>query len=60
MLEAYDDVMTADEVCEALRIGYNSLYSILSRGDLKAYKIGRNWRVPKEAVKLFIMEQARL
>ena len=26
MFEEYADVLTADEACEALRIGYNALY----------------------------------
>ena len=30
MLELYDDLLTADEACEALRIGKNALYRLLT------------------------------
>ena len=29
MFEEYGDVLTAEEACEALRIGYNALYDLL-------------------------------
>lgn len=28
MLEAYDDLLTADEACEALKIGKNAVYAL--------------------------------
>ena len=60
MLEQYTDVMTVDEVCETLRIGYNAMYDLLNSDVLGAFRNGRVWRIPKEAVKKFIMEQARI
>ena len=30
MLEDYRDVLTVEEACEALRIGYNTLYELLN------------------------------
>lgn len=41
MLELYDDLLTADEACEALRIGKNALYHLLNSHKLKAYRNGR-------------------
>ena len=38
MLELYDDLMTTEEVCEALRIGKNALYRLLNSHNLKAYR----------------------
>lgn len=55
MLEEYADVLTVDEACEALRIGYNAIYELLKTGKLKAYRNGRVWRIPKVAVKEFIL-----
>ena len=60
MFENYMDVMTVDEVCEALRMGYNAVYELVQSGKLKAYKNGRVWRIPKESVRQFILENARL
>lgn len=55
MFEEYADILTVDEACEALRIGYNAMYELLKTGKLKAYRNGRVWRIPKVAVKEFIL-----
>lgn len=60
MLEDYRDVLTVEEACEALRIGYNTLYELLNSGKLKAFRNGRIWRIPKEAVIEYIRELCRL
>lgn len=60
MLEEYTDILTAEETCEALRIGYNAMYELLNSGKLKGYRNGRVWRIPKIAVQEYILEQAKL
>ena len=60
MFEQYPDILTVEEVCEALRMGYNAVYDLLNKGKLKAYKNGRVWRIPKESLKEFILENAKL
>ena len=60
MLESYDDLLTADEASEVLKIGKNALYELLETGKLKGYRNGRVWRIPKQAVIEFIRVQANL
>lgn len=60
MLQEYDDVLTTEEACEALKIGYNSLYGLLNSGKLKGYKCGRIWRIPKISIESFILSSANL
>ena len=60
MLEEYADILTVDEACEALRVGYNALYALLGSGELKAYRNGRTWRIPKIAIKDYILQSAKL
>ncbi len=60
MLQEYDDILTTEEACTALRVGYNSLYSLLNSGKLKGYKCGRVWRIPKIAIETFILNCANL
>ena len=60
MLSEYPDILTTDEACEALRIGYNALYDLLQSGKLKAYRNGRLWRLPKKSVIEYILEQSKL
>ena len=60
MFEEYPDILSAGEALEALRVGENSLYQLLNSGKLKAYKNGRNWLIPKEAMRQFVIEQAKM
>ena len=60
MLEGYDDLLTTEEACEALKIGKNALYALLADGSLKAYRNGRVWRIPKAAVEEYIRTKAKL
>ena len=54
MFENYDDILTVEEACEALKIGYNAIYGLLSTGKLRGYKNGRVWRIPKAALVEYI------
>ena len=60
MLTDYDDLLTTEETCEVLKIGYNSLYHLLNTGKLKGYRCGRVWRIPKIAIEKFILESAHI
>lgn len=60
MFEEYADILSPGEAAEALRIGENALYELLSSGKLKAYKNGRNWLIPRDAVRQYVLEQARM
>lgn len=60
MLEEFDDLLDTDAACEALKCGKNALYELLATKKLKAYRNGRVWRIPKQAVIEFILTQAKL
>lgn len=60
MLEDYSDVLTVEEVCSALRIGYNRVYQLLGNGVLKSFRNGRTWRIPKQAVIEYVLKSAKL
>ena len=60
MLEEYPDILTVEEACEALRMGYNAMYDLLNSGKLKGFRNGRVWRIPKLAIKEYILESARI
>ncbi len=60
MLEDYSDVLTVEEVCSALRIGYNRVYQLLGNGVLKGFRNGRTWRIPKQAVIEYVLKSAKL
>ena len=60
MLDNYGVVLTTEEACEVLRIGCNSLYKLLRLNQLKGYKNGRVWRIPKQAIKDYIITSSNL
>lgn len=60
MLEHYDDLLRVEEACEILHIGRNNLYELLRSGELKGFRQGRIWKVPKQAVIVYIKEKAGL
>ena len=38
----------------------NNLYNLLGTHKIKAFRNGRIWRIPKQTVKEYILEQARM
>lgn len=60
MLEQYQDIMTIYDVAEALCIGKNSVYELLEKKELKGFRIGRVWKIPKEALKEYILSRSNL
>jgi excisionase family DNA binding protein len=60
MFEQYPDILTVEEACDALRMGYNAVYDLLNEGKLRAYKNGRVWRIPKKSLEKYILESAKL
>ena len=41
MFEQYNDLVTTEELCEMLSIGKNTAYTLLSSGQLKAFRHNR-------------------
>lgn len=60
LFEQYDEVLNTEEACEALKCGKNSLYQLLQTGQLKGYRNGRVWRVPKESIVAYVMGKSGL
>lgn len=47
MFSGYPDVMTREQAAEALGMNVKDLGELLMAGDVRAYRDGRRWRVPK-------------
>ena len=60
MLEQYDDILTILDLAEALKIGSTQAYRLVRTGKIKAFKSGKDWKVPKQAVIQYICEQSNL
>ncbi len=60
MFEHYDDILTIEEVAELLRIGMTQAYRIVRSGNLKGYKEGKDWKIPKQALINYVVSQSHL
>lgn len=56
MLEEYGPLLTITDLREILDIGRNAVYDLLNQGAIPAFRIGRNWKIPKDAV-IFYLNQ---
>ena len=52
MFNQYEDILRVDEVAEVLGAGKNTIYALLYSGELKGFRIGRMWKIPRESVEL--------
>lgn len=57
MFEAYDDIITVDELCEMLKCGRNAAYQFLANGKIKAINNGKKYIIPKQSVIDFIHQE---
>ena len=60
MLTECEELLTAQETAEVLRVGHNAIYELLKSGKLKGFRVGRVWKIPKEAVEEYIRNSANL
>ena len=60
MLEAFDDILTIEELAEILKIGTTQAYKLVRSGAVKAFKEGKDWKISKLAVIDYIMKRSKL
>lgn len=51
------EIMTVEELMELLHIGKSTVYQLLDSGEIKAFRIGRKWKIPKKAVYEYIQRK---
>lgn len=49
-LRKYDDVLTITDLMDYLAVGKNMAYTLIREGKIKSFRIGRNYKIPKQAV----------
>ena len=60
MFDAFDDIMTVEELAEALKIGVSQAYKIVRSGKIAAFKEGRDWKIAKPALTAYVLDKSRL
>ena len=52
----YGDIVTVGELAKMLKIGRNTAYELVRSGQIPSVKIGRQIRVPKQAVVAYLSQ----
>lgn len=52
--ETFPVVLSPAEVMDILGIGKNTVYRLLTDGTLKGVRVGRNWKIPLQALDEFV------
>ena len=54
-----NEILTVEEVADILYIGKNTVYSLLRSGDLRAFRIGKPWRIPRFCLEEYIINKSK-
>lgn len=63
MLDHCDDTLTIlspAEAAELLYVGKNTIYKLITDGEIKCFKVGRIWKIPKESLVEYIKSKSGL
>lgn len=58
MLNDYE-ILTTDEVMDFLGIGRNTIYELLNDKKIKAFKIGKVWKIPRKSLDEYINSECK-
>ena len=53
----YNDVVSVDDIMQMLKIGKNAVYNLLKSNEIKCFRIGKCYKVPKTSVIAYINSQ---
>ena len=54
MLNNTKDVLTLKDLQELLHIGKNTALRLVQSGEIEAFRVGKQWRIPCEAIVKYI------
>ena len=55
---SFGTILTIAEVAQILRLHRNTVYRLVKRGDLPGFKVGDNWRVDEEALRMVLARES--
>lgn len=58
--EQKDNLVTLEEFQDILQIGRTTAYQLLNSGEIKAFRIGRFWKIPRAAITEYVSRKSQL
>lgn len=55
MFNEYPDIVSVYQMVEMLGIGLTVAYKLLKAGEIKHKKIGRNYKIPKQSIIQYVL-----
>ena len=53
------ELLTIDQLCQILQIGKNTAYKLLQTGEIKGFRVGRSWKIPRDSVIEYVSNQSK-
>ncbi|PIE92122.1 DNA-binding protein [Bacillus fungorum] len=60
MFQRFDDVVTIEDLMEMLDIGRNKAYELLQSGQIKSFKVGKSYRIPKICIQNYVLAKVQI
>lgn len=57
MTNNYPPVLTVKQLSKLLHVGINTAYAIVRQGDIRSVRVGRQYRIPTQAVQEYLCSQ---
>ena len=57
MLEQYNEILTIEELCKILKIGRNRAYELLEKDEIKGFRLGKPWKIPRTSLENYLKKQ---
>ena len=58
LFDAYPDVMSVQQVRSALKIGRTAVYRLLENNEIRCFKIGNAYKIPKTSLIEFVQRNS--
>lgn len=58
LFEEYPDVLSVQQVRSALKIGRPAVYHLLEKNEIRCFKIGNAYKIPKTSLIEFVQRNA--
>lgn len=60
MDELKEELIALEDFMEILNIGRTTAYHLLNSGEVKAFRIGRYWKIPRASVTEYVSRKSNL
>ncbi len=54
MMNTENEILSPEDVMRYLNIGRNAIYTLLNTGELKGFRVGHKWKIPRKALDEYI------